>query len=95
MVRKCGRPQRRRSPVRCQRCYSRRGQLQSLTVVSVLDSADIEIDGVFVGDTPSDVQLPEGEHTVAVKKKGFKDWERKMKVMAGSSVHLNAELQTH
>jgi hypothetical protein len=65
-----------------------------LTVVSVPDSADIEIDGVFVGDTPSDVQLPEGEHSVAVKKKGFKDWERKMKVMAGSSVHLNAELET-
>jgi hypothetical protein len=55
--------------------------------------ADIEIDGSFVGNTPSDVQMTEGEHTVAVKKTGFKDWERKLKVSGGSSVHLNAQLE--
>jgi hypothetical protein len=55
--------------------------------------ADIEVDGSFVGNTPSDVQVEEGDHTVTVKKIGFKDWERKLKVSAGSSVHLNAELE--
>jgi len=35
----------------------------------------------------------EGEHTIAVKKAGFKERERKLKVSAGSSVHLNAELE--
>jgi hypothetical protein len=55
--------------------------------------ADIEIDGGFVGNTPSDVQVPEGEHAITVKKAGFKDWERKMKISGGSSVHLNAELE--
>jgi len=55
--------------------------------------ADIEVDGSFVGNTPSDVQITEGEHTVSVKKVGFKDWERKLKVSGGSSVHLNAELE--
>jgi PEGA domain len=55
--------------------------------------ADIDVDGSFVGNTPSDVQVKEGEHTVAVKKAGFKDWERKVKVTGGSSVHLNAELE--
>jgi hypothetical protein len=55
--------------------------------------ADIEIDGSFVGNTPSDVQVAEGDHTIAVKKTGFRDWERQMKVTAGSSVHLNAELE--
>ena len=55
--------------------------------------ADIEVDGSFVGNTPSDVQVADGEHTIAVKKPGFKDWERKMKVSGGSSVHLNAELE--
>lgn len=64
-----------------------------LSVASVPDGADIEVDGGFVGNTPSDVQVPEGEHTVVVKKSGFKDWERKLKVSAGSSVHLNAELE--
>jgi hypothetical protein len=55
--------------------------------------ADIEVDGSFVGNTPSDVQVTEGEHNVSVKKTGFKDWERKLKVSGGSSVHLNAELE--
>ncbi len=55
--------------------------------------ADIELDGSFVGNTPSDVQVPEGDHTITVKKTGFKDWERKMKVNAGSSIHLNAALE--
>lgn len=64
-----------------------------LSVGSVPDSADIEVDGNFVGNTPSDVQVTEGEHTISVKKAGFKDWERKLKVSGGSSVHLNAELE--
>lgn len=55
--------------------------------------ADIEVDGNFVGNTPSDVQISEGDHTISVKKTGFKNWERKLKVNAGSSVHLSAELE--
>lgn len=55
--------------------------------------ADIELDGNFAGNTPSDLQVSEGEHIVAVKKVGFKDWERKMKVTGGSSIHLSAALE--
>jgi hypothetical protein len=55
--------------------------------------ADIEVDGNFVGNTPSDVQVSEGDHTVTVKKTGFKNWERKLKITAGSSVRLSAELE--
>jgi hypothetical protein len=55
--------------------------------------ADIEVDGSFVGNTPSDVQVTDGDHTITVKKSGFKDWERKLKISGGSSVHLNAELE--
>jgi hypothetical protein len=64
-----------------------------LQIESVPTGADIEVDGSFVGNTPSDVQVTEGEHTVSVKKTGFKDWERKLKVSGGSSVHLSAELE--
>jgi PEGA domain len=64
-----------------------------LQLESTPPGADIELDGGFVGNTPSDVQVPEGEHTVTVKKTGFKDWERKMKVTAGSTIHLNADLE--
>src|SRR5450755_3663281 len=63
-----------------------------LQVESNPPGADIEVDGSFVGNTPSDIQVTEGEHTVSVKKTGFKDWERKLKVSGGSSVHLSAEL---
>lgn len=64
-----------------------------LSIVSIPDGADIEVDGSFVGNAPSDVQVAEGDHTVTIKKTGFKDWERKMKVSGGSSVHLSAELE--
>ena len=63
-----------------------------LSVVSNPDGADIEIDGTFVGNTPSDLQVPEGDHIITVKKAGFKEWQRKMKVTGGSSVRLNATL---
>jgi PEGA domain len=55
--------------------------------------ADINVDGSFVGNTPSDVRVTEGDHTVSVRKTGFKDWERTLKVSGGSSVHLDAELE--
>jgi hypothetical protein len=63
------------------------------SVGSIPDGADIEVDGSFVGNTPSDIQVTDGAHTVTVKKTGFKDWERKLKVSGGSNVHLNAELE--
>jgi hypothetical protein len=64
-----------------------------LSVASTPDNADIELDGSFAGNTPSDLQVAEGEHTITVKKAGFQDWVRKMKISAGSSVRLNAELE--
>jgi len=64
-----------------------------LSVVSIPDGADIEVDDSFVGNTPSDVQVLEGDHSVSVKKVGFKNWERKLKVTAGSSVRLSADLE--
>jgi hypothetical protein len=64
-----------------------------LAIASVPDGADIEVDGSFVGNTPSEIQLPKGEHDVVVKRSGFKSWERKLKVNGGSNVHLKAELE--
>ncbi len=56
--------------------------------------ADIEVDGKFVGNTPSELRITEGDHAVAVKKTGFKDWQRKLSVSAGSTVHLSADLES-
>jgi hypothetical protein len=64
-----------------------------LQVDSAPTGADIEIDGTFAGNTPSEVQVTDGDHTITVKKLGFKDWERKMKVSSGSNIRLNAALE--
>jgi hypothetical protein len=64
-----------------------------LQIDSTPPGADIEVDGSFVGNTPSELQVAEGDHTVVVKKSGFKSWERKIKSSAGSSVHVGAELE--
>ncbi len=63
-----------------------------INVASTPDGADIEIDGSFVGNTPSIVELAAGEHVVVVKKSGYKSWERKLKV-TGGEVKLTAELE--
>ena len=63
----------------------------SLTVESSVTGADIEVDGAFVGSTPSTVSVTTGQHTITVKKKGYTDWSRTMNV-SGSAVRLSAEL---
>jgi hypothetical protein len=63
-----------------------------ITVNSTPEGADIEVDGSFVGNTPSSIEVAPGEHLVAVKKTGYKDWNRKLKV-SGGDIKLNAELE--
>jgi hypothetical protein len=63
----------------------------SLVIDSTPPGADIEIDGAFVGNTPSTVPVTPGSHEIAVKKKGFSDWTRKLSV-TGGSIHLSADL---
>jgi hypothetical protein len=63
----------------------------SLVIDSTPPGADIEIDGAFVGNTPSTVSLAPGSHQIVVKKKGLTDWTKTIAVTSGT-VHLNAEL---
>jgi hypothetical protein len=65
----------------------------SLVIESTPPGADIEIDGAFVGNTPSSVTVAPGPHEISVKKKGFADWSRKLNV-TGGNVHLNADMET-
>lgn len=66
--------------------------LAELEVLSTPPGADIEIDGNFVGNTPSKVSASVGQHQVVLKKSGFQGWERKVSV-SGGLVRLNAELE--
>lgn len=63
-----------------------------ITVASDPIAADIEVDGNFVGSTPSSIDLTPGEHVVRITKPGYQPWERKMKVMNGS-INVNAQLE--
>lgn len=64
----------------------------SLSIDSSPVGADIEIDGAFVGNTPSTVSVGHGSHQIALKKKGFIAWSKAL-VVTGGTIHLNAELE--
>jgi cytoskeletal protein RodZ len=68
------------------------GTVTEVSISSTPPSADVEVDGKFVGNTPSSVSLPAGEYTVRITKKGFKAWERKLTV-SGGAANVNAELE--
>lgn len=63
----------------------------TLAIESDPPGADVEVDGGFVGNTPSSVTLSPGSHQIVVKKKGFSDWTKTLNV-TGGNVNLNAEL---
>src|SRR6266566_4571683 len=64
-----------------------------LEVSSTPDGADIEIDGNFVGSTPSTVGVAAGPHQLSIKKAGFKPWERKITVSSGH-IKIDATLES-
>lgn len=64
----------------------------AISITSIPPGADLEVDGKFVGNTPSSVSLASGEHAIKVTKKGYKTWERNL-TASGGTVNLNAELE--
>jgi hypothetical protein len=64
----------------------------TITVTSTEAVADIEVDGSFVGSTPTTLQLSSGSHRVSVKG-NEKIWERTVQVTAGSTISLTAVLK--
>lgn len=63
-----------------------------IEITSAPSGAEIELDGSFVGDTPSTIDVPTGDHTIAIKKTGFKPWGRKIKANIGK-ISISAELE--
>lgn len=57
------------------------------------DSYEIFVDGAFVGNTPAKVKLAEGAHVVEVKKSGWKDYRKQIKITEGSELTLRAILE--
>ena len=63
-----------------------------LEITSNPSGADISVDGNFVGDTPSELAVAAGVHTITISKHGFKPWERKLTVSSGK-VTVAADLE--
>jgi hypothetical protein len=63
-----------------------------LDIVSNPAGAEISVDGNFVGDTPSNLTIPAGVHTISITKHGFKPWERKLTV-SGGKINVTADLE--
>ncbi|HYB62183.1 MAG TPA: PEGA domain-containing protein [Methylomirabilota bacterium] len=63
-----------------------------LSIDSTPGAADIEVDGNFMGNTPSAIELPPGQHTIIVTKNGYQSWQRKI-MLAPGEIRLSAELE--
>jgi len=64
----------------------------AVAITSNVPGSDIEVDGAFIGSTPTTVQLPAGSHQIAIRN-GNALWQRNLQVSAGSTVSLNAQLE--
>lgn len=65
----------------------------SVTIASDPPGAEIYIDGKFVGQTPSTIQLSGGTHRIEVKSPGKRDWQRDLEVLKGSQLSLRPTLE--
>jgi hypothetical protein len=54
--------------------------------------AEIQMDGSFVGQTPSSIPVSPGEHSIRITKSGYKLWERTVGTVGGD-VTITAELE--
>lgn len=70
------------------------GDSGTVVIVSEPASAEIYVDGKFVGQTPATIPLLAGAHSVLLKANGRKDWKRELTVLRESQVALRAILES-
>lgn len=64
-----------------------------IKVVSPVPGADVYIDGASVGKVPAEMEVASGEHFVIVKLEGYKTFEQKLRIEAGQTQTVSAELR--
>jgi hypothetical protein len=62
-----------------------------VSIDSDLSNCDIEVDGAFAGNTPSQLSLTAGTHKVTVSKGGYVSWSKTV-LVTSSGLHLRADL---
>ena len=63
-----------------------------LILTSQPDGAEIEINGEFIGNTPTTVTIIEGKVTIKVTKGGYQPWERTLTLTAGDKRIVAVEM---
>ena len=70
------------------------GVLRTATVevTSLPTGADVDLDGKFVGNTPTTLRLTPGDYAIVVKA-GYKPWSRTLTALADNQLKVLAELE--
>jgi hypothetical protein len=55
--------------------------------------AEVTVDGEYAGSTPLEIRLKDGPRSILIKKRGFVQWERKIRLETGDHRTFNAELE--
>jgi len=63
-----------------------------VTITSNPSGAEIEVDGKFLGHTPGEFALAQGEWPVRLTKSCFEPWERKLLVLPSAKQNLSVDL---
>jgi hypothetical protein len=67
--------------------------VESVSVSSNPDGADVYVDDAFIGNAPATLKLKPGKHKIAVKQAGYQDWSRELSAESGTEAHLTANLE--
>jgi hypothetical protein len=68
-------------------------ELVSIVVKSTPPGCDINVDGKWMGSTPSTIRLTPGDHNISIEKDEMRSWQRTMTVTAGGSSTIDATLE--
>ncbi len=69
------------------------GEKVKCNFTSTPAGAEINLDGKYVGSTPSEIAVAAGAHVVIFSMPGFTPWQRELTVLPGSELTVSAILQ--
>jgi hypothetical protein len=67
------------------------GAFAQVSIDSNVSNCDVEVDGAFAGNTPSQLSLAAGTHKITVSQKGYVPWSKTV-LVTSSGLHLRAQL---
>lgn len=67
--------------------------LSSVSIRSTPAGAEVTVDGRYLGNTPSTLRLPAGDHVLSITAAGYKTWERRIHLTPGGETNIAALLE--